>query len=81
MKILIIGAGKVGYNLALNLSKEDHDITIIDKDQEALDKAENNIDALCLRGNGVSTRILIEAGIRRTDLLIAVTNSDEVNMV
>ena len=81
MKILIIGAGKVGYNLALNLSKENHDVIIVDNDQKALDRAEENLDVLCLKGNGVSTHILIEAGIHETDLLIAVTNSDEVNMV
>ncbi|HCJ56451.1 Trk system potassium transporter TrkA [Lutispora sp.] len=81
MRIIIIGAGKVGYNLALNLSKEDHDVTIVDNDQEALQKAEENLDVLCIKGNGVSTNILIEAGIKETDLLIAVTDSDEVNMV
>ncbi|MDD4835395.1 MAG: Trk system potassium transporter TrkA [Lutispora sp.] len=81
MRIIIIGAGKVGYNLALNLSKENHDVTVIDNDQEALHKAEENLDVLCIKGNGVSTNILIEAGVKETDLLIAVTDSDEVNMV
>ena len=81
MKILIIGAGKVGYNLALALSKEKHDVTIIDNHYEALAKAEENLDVLCIKGNGVSTNVLMEAGIKEADLLIAVTNSDEVNMV
>jgi trk system potassium uptake protein TrkA len=81
MKTIIIGAGKVGYTLAENLSQTDHDVTIIDKNPSVLSKAEENLDVLCLRGNGVSTNILMEAGIKSADLLIAVTNSDEVNMV
>lgn len=81
MRVIIIGAGKVGYNLALELSKENHDVVIIDNDQEVLRRAEENLDVLCIKGNGVSTHILLEAGIHYTDLLIAVTNSDEVNMV
>lgn len=81
MRVIIIGAGKVGYNLALELSKENHDVVIIDNDQEVLRRAEENLDVLCIKGNGVSTHILLEAGIHDTDLLIAVTNSDEVNMV
>lgn len=81
MKIIIIGAGKVGYSLAESLSKSDHDVIIIDRNHVALRKAEENLEVLCIRGSGVSTSILIEAGIENTDLLIAVTNSDEVNMV
>jgi trk system potassium uptake protein TrkA len=81
MKIIIIGDGKVGYSLAENLSKENHDVTIIDKNSEALKKAEENLDVMCIRGNGVSTKILMMAGVQDTDLLIAVTESDEMNMV
>lgn len=81
MKIIIIGAGKVGYNLAENLSKSDHDVIIIDKNYAALSKAEENLEVLCIKGSGVSTNILMEAEVDTTDLLIAVTNSDEVNMV
>jgi len=81
MKIIIIGDGKVGYSLAEHLSKEDHDVTIIDKNAEALRKAEENLDVMCIKGNGVSTNILLEAGVENSDLLIAVTKSDEMNMV
>ncbi|MDD4504363.1 MAG: Trk system potassium transporter TrkA [Clostridiaceae bacterium] len=81
MKIIIIGAGKVGYNLAESLSKSNHDVIIIDRNYVALSKAEENLEVLCIRGSGVSTNVLMEAGIDTTDLLIAVTNSDEVNMV
>ncbi|MCK9218132.1 MAG: Trk system potassium transporter TrkA [Firmicutes bacterium] len=81
MRIIIIGAGKVGYNLALNLSKEKHDVIIIDNDQNVIDKADENLDVFCIKGNGVSTGALQDADVYNTDLLIAVTNSDEVNMV
>jgi len=81
MKIIIIGDGKTGYSLAENLSKEDNDITIIDKNPEALKKADEFLDVKCIRGNGVSTKILTEAGINECDLLIAATASDEMNMV
>ncbi len=81
MKIIIIGAGKVGYSLAESLSKSNYDVIIIDKNYAALSKAEENLEVLCIRGSGVSTSILMEAGIDTTDLLIAVTSSDEVNMV
>ena len=81
MKVIIIGDGKVGYSLAEQLSKEDNDVTVIDKDPEALRKANENLDVLCIRGNGVSAKVLFEAGIDNTDVLIAATASDEMNMV
>lgn len=81
MKIIIIGDGKVGYSLAENLSKENNDVTIIDKDIEALRKANENLDVMCIRGNGVSTKVLLEAGVADVDVLIAATSSDEMNMV
>lgn len=81
MNIIIIGAGKVGYNLAENLASENHSIVIIDKNLQVLKRAEENLDVLCIRGNGVSTSTLMKAGVSSADLLIAVTNSDEINMV
>ncbi|MGI6499238.1 MAG: Trk system potassium transporter TrkA [Oscillospiraceae bacterium] len=81
MKIIIIGDGKVGYNLAENLSKENNDVIIIDKNPEALRKAGEYLDVMCIRGNGLSTKILLEAGVTEADLLIAATTSDEMNMV
>lgn len=80
MKIVIIGAGKVGYYLAENLCKENN-VTIIDRNVVALRKAEENLDVLCIKGNGVSANVLLEAGIKQADLLIAVTSTDEINMV
>lgn len=81
MKIIIIGAGKVGYSLAENLSKEGNDVIIIDKNAEVLKRAEENLDVMAIKGTGVRTKILLEAGIESVDLLIAVTSYDEVNMV
>ncbi len=81
MKIIIIGDGKVGYSLAETLSKEDNDVTIIDKNPEALKKASEYLDVMCIKGNGVSTNILLEAGVKEADVLIAATTSDEMNMV
>lgn len=81
MKIIIIGDGKVGYSLAEQLSKEDNDVIVIDKDPDALRRANENLDVLCIRGNGVSTKVLFEAGIDEADVLIAATASDEMNMV
>ena len=81
MKIIIIGAGKVGYTLAESLSKENHDVTVIDKRADVLEKVDNNLDVMCIRGNGVSTTVLHEAEIEDADILIAVSESDEVNMV
>lgn len=80
MKIVIIGAGKVGFFLAENLCKENN-VTIIDRNADALRKAEESLDVLCIKGNGVSANVLLEAGIKQADLLIAVTSTDEINMV
>lgn len=81
MKIVIIGDGKVGYSLAEHLSKEDNDVTIIDRNPEALKKANDNLDVMCIKGTGASTRILLEASANTADLIIAATTSDEMNMV
>lgn len=81
MRIIIIGAGKVGYTLAENLSKEGNNVVIIDKNSEILGRAEENLDVMTIRGSGVSTKVLMEADVKHTDLLIAVTSYDEVNMV
>ena len=81
MKIVIIGDGKVGYSLAEGLSQEDNDVTIIDKNSQALQKASDNLDVMCIKGNGVSAKVLQEAGVQDADLLIAATSSDEMNMV
>ena len=81
MNIIIVGCGKVGFFLAEQLVKEEHDITIIDFNDEALGKAYDTLDIMTIKGNGVSPATLTEAGAETADLVIAATSSDEVNMV
>lgn len=81
MKIIIIGAGKVGCQIAKTLSSENHDVTLIEKDDSIRQSAQNNLDVLTILGNGANVLTLEEAGIKQTDMLIAVTSSDEVNML
>lgn len=81
MKIVIVGGGKVGYTLAQQLSTEEHDITLIDNSAEVLTHADDTLDIMCIKGNGASVEILKEANISEADLLIAVTDGDELNMI
>ena len=81
MKIIIIGAGKVGCQIAKTLSSENHDVVIIEKDDMKRQSAQDNLDVLTILGNGANVRTLEEAGIKQTDMIIAVTSSDEANMI
>lgn len=81
MKILIVGAGAVGYHLAQHLSEEGHDIVLIDQDKERAANAQDQLDIMTIVGNGASLAVLEQAGIADIDLLAAVTNVDEVNLV
>ena len=81
MKIIIVGCGKVGYALCRQLNDEGHDITLIDKDAERIQPAINTLDIQALVGNGASFLAQQEAGIETADLLIAVTNEDEINLI
>ena len=81
MKIIIVGCGKVGYALAEQLSDEGHDITIIDTNNWKLEQALSNLDIQGIEGNGTSFHTQSEAGIKDSDLLIAVTGQDEINLL
>ncbi len=81
MRILIVGAGAVGFYLARHLSEEGHDIVLVDRDSERVSYAQDQLDILAIAGNGASASVLEQAGIRETDLLAAVTNVDEVNLI
>ena len=81
MKIIIVGNGKVGYAIARQLAVEYHDITIVDDDAAALHRADSTLDVMCVEGNGASISVLDAAGVRGADLVIAVTNLDETNLV
>ncbi len=81
MKIIILGAGQVGASLAEHLVGENNDITVIDSSSEHLQELQNRFDLRVVQGNASSPKTLGEAGAEDADMLIAVTNSDEVNMV
>jgi trk system potassium uptake protein TrkA len=81
MKIIILGAGQVGASLAENLVGENNDITVVDTSTERLQALQDRFDLRVVQGNASSPDILAEAGADDSDMLIAVTNSDEVNMV
>ncbi len=81
MKIIVVGCGKIGMTLMEQLNAEGHDITVIDKDHERLQTALNQVDVNGVHGNGTSFHIQLEADIKHADLLIAVTNSDEINLL
>ncbi len=81
MKIIILGAGEVGGNLAQNLAKEASDITVVDTDSDRLHELQDRTDIRTVRGMASHPDVLRQAGAEDADLLIAVTNSDEVNIV
>jgi trk system potassium uptake protein TrkA len=81
MKIIIVGAGAVGSIVAQKLSAENHDVTLIESEDRAVSNVQRSLDALVLTGNGASWELLEEAGVERTDILIAVTNVDEMNIL
>lgn len=81
MKIIIAGSGKIGYALCENLAAEAHDLVIIDNDPEALRNPGDLLDVMTLCGNAASAAVLREAGAGEADLLIAVTSSDELNLL
>ena len=81
MRILIIGDGKVGSILIERLSKEDHDIVVIDTNPKVIENAVNSYDVMGVVGNGASYTILKEAEAEKADMIIASTNSDELNIL
>ena len=81
LHIVIVGCGKVGRTLIEQLSKEGHDITIIDKNATKISDITNQFDVLGIVGNGASFGVQREAGIEDADLIIAVTESDELNLL
>ena len=81
LNIIIVGCGKVGSTLIEQLSKEGHDITIIDTKAKKIQEITNQYDIMGLVGNGASYSVQMDAGIDNTDLIIAVTGSDELNLL
>ena len=81
LKIIIVGCGNVGQTLVAQLIKEGHDITLIDKNPQIVQELTNLYDVMGIVGNGASYSVQMEAGIADTDLIIAVTGSDELNLL
>ncbi len=81
LKIIIVGCGKVGATLVDQLSQEGHDITVVDKNAARVQNIANQYDVMGLAGNGASYSVQKEAGVQEADLLIAVTGSDELNLL
>jgi trk system potassium uptake protein TrkA len=82
VKIIILGAGQVGRTAAYHLSREEaNDVTVVDQNEEILRDLQDRLDIRTVNGNAASPRVLEAAGIASTDILVALTNSDEVNML
>ena len=81
MKVLIIGAGAVGFNIAKQLSAEGHDVSIVDNNSKLVRTINEKLDVSVFAGNGTSPSVLESAGVREADMVLAVTTSDEINIV
>lgn len=81
MKIIIAGAGKIGFSIAEILAGEGHDVSVIDRDSESISFVSNNLDVICFEGNAANPQVLMEAGAGQADLVVAVSEKDEINMI
>lgn len=81
MKTIIIGGGKIGYNLLKTLKERGHQVTIIERDKEICQKIAEDIDADVIWGDGTNLEVLVDAGIEDAEVIAAVTGTDEENLV
>jgi trk system potassium uptake protein TrkA len=81
MRVIIVGAGEVGYHLAERLSQESQDVVVVETDPERAERASELLDVMTVVGNGASIPVLEEAGVREARILLAVTSQDEVNLI
>lgn len=81
MRILVVGDGKLGHTLAEHLAKEGHDVVIVDRSDEVLQRSEDTLDVMCVKGNGANATTLMDAGADKADIIIAATAGDEINML
>jgi trk system potassium uptake protein TrkA len=81
LKIVIVGAGEVGFNIASHLAIENKDVVVVDNNLDAIRYVSDKIDVQVLKGSGSSPVVLEQAGIKEADILLAVTDSDETNLV
>jgi trk system potassium uptake protein TrkA len=80
LKIIIVGAGEVGYHISQKLSEENQEVFLIDKDPEKIRRITENLDVQAILGSGTSPAMLRASGIKEADMLVAATDSDEVNL-
>src|SRR3989338_4846759 len=81
MQVLIVGAGEVGSQTAARLTQEGHNVSVVDKDMSTLSLLQDRADLQVVQGNGTSQRVLKKAGLESADMVISVTDNDEVNMI
>jgi len=81
MKSIIIGAGKVGFSIAQMLSSEEHDVVVIEQDEDRQNVVEEALDVQVIKGSGASSAVLETAGVKTADMVVAVTETDELNMI
>ena len=81
MKIVVLGVGRVGDILVKNLAKENHDIVVVDQNAESVNKIVNRYDVKGIIGSGIERDVLVDAEISSTDLFIACTSRDEINVL
>lgn len=81
VKIIIVGAGEVGYHFAEWLAQEKKEVVVIDINLEALQRVSDHLDVQILQGSGSNPRVLEDSGLKSADIILAVTDSDEVNLI
>lgn len=81
MRVLIIGAGRASWRLTEQLCRDKHDVVVVDRDAQALADLEDRVDVMTVRGNGADPAVLQKADVGRADLVVALTNRDEINVV
>ena len=81
MNIILVGAGRIGKEMAFRLAEEDHDVTVVDSNEDCLEQLTTSVDVMTMLGNGSDYTVLDEASVGSADLLIAVTDNDAVNML
>lgn len=81
MNIIVVGIGKVGYTVADQLTQENHDVTIIDTNEDVINDTLQDIDVIGVIGNGATSKTLTDAGVKDSDMVIALTGSDEINIL
>ena len=81
MKIFIVGGGEIGRNLAVQLSHDGYELTVIDQEESVVNSMSNSADVICFQGNGASYGTLQDVNASEADMFISVTNSDELNIL